>query len=199
MKTHNIKNNSNHIACWVYLSWRWICATFHPFTTDSITTYAIPIFNIHLKYSTSRAIRILRKVPLPFFRILSIVNILENCFSIERKTGFEPATFSLEGWRSTNWVTSAYFFPTLSKTYDSNRHLFHHFHNTKITKIFETSKLFCNFFAKIIIIFFLQALSDSNSSLWFWRPTCYHWHQEPIYCTDSRTWTCDFEDMNLVF
>ena len=35
------------------------------------------------------------------------------------------------------------YFLTLSKTYDSNRHLFNHFHNTKITKIFETSKLFC--------------------------------------------------------
>lgn len=27
---------------------------------------------------------------------------------LERKTGVEPATFSLEGWRSTNWATSAY-------------------------------------------------------------------------------------------
>ena len=26
----------------------------------------------------------------------------------ERKTGFEPATFSLEGWRSTNWATFAW-------------------------------------------------------------------------------------------
>lgn len=26
----------------------------------------------------------------------------------ERETGFEPATFSLEGWRSTNWATPAY-------------------------------------------------------------------------------------------
>ena len=25
----------------------------------------------------------------------------------ERETGFEPATFSLEGWRSTNWATPA--------------------------------------------------------------------------------------------
>lgn len=27
---------------------------------------------------------------------------------IERKTGLEPATYSLEGYRSTNWATSAY-------------------------------------------------------------------------------------------
>ena len=27
---------------------------------------------------------------------------------LERKTGVEPATFSLEGWRSTNWATSAF-------------------------------------------------------------------------------------------
>lgn len=33
-----------------------------------------------------------------------------NWNKIERKTGFEPATFSLEGWRSTNWATSAYLF-----------------------------------------------------------------------------------------
>ena len=26
----------------------------------------------------------------------------------ERETGFEPATFSLEGWRSTNWATLAF-------------------------------------------------------------------------------------------
>ena len=26
---------------------------------------------------------------------------------VERETGFEPATFSLEGWRSTNWATPA--------------------------------------------------------------------------------------------
>ena len=26
---------------------------------------------------------------------------------MERETGFEPATFSLEGWRSTNWATLA--------------------------------------------------------------------------------------------
>ena len=26
----------------------------------------------------------------------------------ERETGFEPATFSLEGWRSTNWATPAF-------------------------------------------------------------------------------------------
>ena len=31
-------------------------------------------------------------------------------FLIERKTGVEPATFSLEGWRSTNWATSAIYF-----------------------------------------------------------------------------------------
>lgn len=30
-----------------------------------------------------------------------------NVIFIERKTGVEPATFSLEGWRSTNWATSA--------------------------------------------------------------------------------------------
>ena len=29
------------------------------------------------------------------------------CFSIERKTRFELATYSLEGYRSTNWATSA--------------------------------------------------------------------------------------------
>ena len=27
----------------------------------------------------------------------------------ERETGFEPATFSLEGWRSTNWATLAFY------------------------------------------------------------------------------------------
>ena len=27
--------------------------------------------------------------------------------NVERETGFEPATFSLEGWRSTNWATPA--------------------------------------------------------------------------------------------
>ena len=27
--------------------------------------------------------------------------------TLERETGFEPATFSLEGWRSTNWATPA--------------------------------------------------------------------------------------------
>ena len=26
---------------------------------------------------------------------------------VERETGLEPATFSLEGWRSTNWATPA--------------------------------------------------------------------------------------------
>ena len=30
-----------------------------------------------------------------------------GCDFFERKTGVEPATFSLEGWRSTNWATSA--------------------------------------------------------------------------------------------
>ena len=28
---------------------------------------------------------------------------------LERETGFEPATFSLEGWRSTNWATPAFY------------------------------------------------------------------------------------------
>ena len=32
------------------------------------------------------------------------------CDFLERKTGVEPATFSLEGWRSTNWATSAFCF-----------------------------------------------------------------------------------------
>ena len=32
------------------------------------------------------------------------------CDFLERKTGVEPATFSLEGWRSTNWATSAFLF-----------------------------------------------------------------------------------------
>ena len=29
----------------------------------------------------------------------------------ERKTGLKPATFTVEGWRSINWVTSAFFVP----------------------------------------------------------------------------------------
>ena len=34
---------------------------------------------------------------------------LGSKFWLERETGFEPATFSLEGWRSTNWATPAFY------------------------------------------------------------------------------------------
>ena len=35
--------------------------------------------------------------------------VIRNSQITERETGFEPATFSLEGWRSTNWATPAIF------------------------------------------------------------------------------------------
>ena len=44
------------------------------------TPYATLALLLHLKCSTSCAIRILRKVPQTFSGILSTVNILENCF-----------------------------------------------------------------------------------------------------------------------
>ena len=37
-----------------------------------------------------------------------------DCDFCERKTGVEPATFSLEGWRSTNWATSAFILLVIS-------------------------------------------------------------------------------------
>ena len=47
---------------------------------------------------------------------------LENkVSSLERETGFEPATFSLEGWRSTNWATPAFFSGLSSKDYNISK------------------------------------------------------------------------------
>ena len=79
-------NDSNHIASWVYLSWGWICATFHPFTTASITTYATPIFNIHLKrYVMCNHNYIGRTSPPSFQRIcFNLYNALENHLCIKR-------------------------------------------------------------------------------------------------------------------
>ena len=116
------KNNFNHITSWVF-PYGQSRTDFHPFGTASPTmlhtSNTSQIFNtlcnqdsanvgftqsfcnyddaIHLPYCTE--------------------NILENC--LERKTGFEPATFSLEGWRSTNWVTSAYFYHFCQRTFFS--------------------------------------------------------------------------------
>ena len=48
------------------------------------------------------------KEEIPAFAGMAII-------ALERETGFEPATFSLEGWRSTNWATPAFFIGHLPK------------------------------------------------------------------------------------
>ena len=47
---------------------------------------------------------------------------------------------------------------------------------TNITKFFEISKFYYNFF-----YFFLQILNDSNTYLRVWNPLCYRWHQRSIF------------------
>ena len=58
-----------------------------------------------------------------------------DCDFCERKTGVEPATFSLEGWRSTNWATSAFF-------------IVGNFTFAKVKIIFISCKYFLYFFSK---------------------------------------------------
>ena len=58
-----------------------------------------------------------------------------DCDFCERKTGVEPATFSLEGWRSTNWATSAFF-------------IVGNFTFAKVKIIFISCKYFLYFFFK---------------------------------------------------
>ena len=66
---------------------------FVPTMRFELTTSSLP-----RKRSTPELSRLGKKNHIP---------LIWNVIFLERKTGVEPATFSLEGWRSTNWATSA--------------------------------------------------------------------------------------------
>ena len=66
---------------------------FEPTMRFELTTSSLP-----RKRSTPELSRLGKKNHIP---------LIWNVIFLERKTGVEPATFSLEGWRSTNWATSA--------------------------------------------------------------------------------------------
>ena len=50
----------------------------------------------------------LRRPKTNLYQQIKLYLALKTSKEIERETGFEPATFSLEGWRSTNWATPAF-------------------------------------------------------------------------------------------
>ena len=70
-----------------------------PMTRIELVTPSLP-----RKYSTTELQR------LNFIYANKNESDIPNSFfwSFERKTGLEPATYSLEGYRSTKWATSAY-------------------------------------------------------------------------------------------
>ena len=63
---------------------------------------------MRIELTTSSLPRKCSTPELPRLAEQNLFSILKE-LSTERKTGLEPATWSLEGYRSTKWATSAYY------------------------------------------------------------------------------------------